>query len=153
MTFKSLTPTLIGLLVLFSSCKHFQDPEFRRLENFRVKKIGLKESLVGFNVTYFNPNHFGVKAKEGVAEIYIDSAYIGRFNQDSLVTVKGSSEFSIPLTGTISLETAMRLNVQNLAQNDIAVQAKGSIRVGKAGFYVTKPIVYSGKLRLDQIKF
>ncbi|GAC1421383.1 MAG: hypothetical protein NVS9B7_19910 [Flavisolibacter sp.] len=118
-----------------------------------MKKIGIQESLVGFNVTYYNPNHFGVKAKEGVAEIYIDSAYIGRFNQDSLVTVKGSSEFSIPLTGSISLETAMKLNLQDIAQKDIGVQAKGSIRVGKAGFYVTKPIVYSGKLRLDQIKF
>ena len=75
------------LLVLTTACKKVKDPEFRRLESFAVKSFGIQKVDVGFRVTYFNPNSFGVSVKEAGADFYIDSVYMGKFTQDQEIEV------------------------------------------------------------------
>lgn len=139
----------LGLLM---GCKEIRDPEFRRIEDFSLKNFGLLQANIGFRVTYFNPNNFGVNVKEAEADVYVDSVYLGKFKQDSLVNVLKDAEFSIPLSGTISYQTAMNLDLQNLSNRNILLRADGSVKVGKAGIFVTRPIKYEGVHRLDEIK-
>ena len=56
------------VLIIVSSCGKVKDPEFRRLESFAVKSFGIQKVDVGFRVTYFNPNSFGVSVKEAGAD-------------------------------------------------------------------------------------
>jgi len=151
MKIKSLLPFLA--LVILSSCKKVKDPEFRRIDHFHVKSLGLQQTTIGFNVTYFNPNNFGVTVKETAADIYMDSVYLGKFIQDSSVAVNKNSEFSIPLSGAVAMKTALQMNFQNIGNRDILVKADGNVRVGKAGIFVTKPIHYQGKHKLSEVKF
>ena len=137
------------LLVIISSCGKIKDPEFRRLENFGVKSFGIEKIDLGFRVTYYNPNNFGVTVKEAVADFYIDSVYMGKFLQDQQVEVGKNSEFSIPLSGFIPLATALKLKLNDLANRELFVQANGSVKVGKAGVYITRPFTYSGKHKVD----
>jgi LEA14-like dessication related protein len=142
---------LFGALMTLGwvGCRDVKDPEFRRIENFRVKSMGLSHATVGFTITYNNPNNFGVSVKEAVALVMLDSVSIGEFRQDSSISVRKSSDFSIPMTGTITLGTIRQLNIPELAFKEIPVQANGTVKVGKAGVYVTKPIQYQGRHRLD----
>jgi LEA14-like dessication related protein len=151
MRFKRLLPFL--LLLLLASCKKVKDPEFRRIENFRLKNFGLQNAVIGFNATYYNPNNFGVTVKEAEADVYMDSVYLGKFVQDSTISVNKNAEFSLPLSGTIELQTALKLDIRNLATRDILLNADGHVKVGKAGIFVNKPFHYQGKHRLDDIKF
>ena len=143
---------LIGLSFL-GGCSNIKDPEFKRIDNFKIKSLGFQESVIGFNVTYYNPNNFGVTVKEAEANVYMDSILLGKFSQDSNVTVDKNSEFSIPLSGGIPLQTALKLNLQNLANRDIFLKADGSVKVGKAGIYISRPVHYQGIHRLDEIHF
>ena len=145
MNHKALLPLLGFCLALLSSCSHIKEPEFRRIEGFKVKSFGLSEVKVGFKVTYFNPNNFGVTAKEAHVDVYLDSLFVGNFTSDSAVPVRRNADFSIPLTGTIPVQKAMELNLPQMAQRDVLIRANGSIKVGKAGIYVTEPIKYEGK--------
>jgi LEA14-like dessication related protein len=140
-------------MVILASCAKVKDPEFRRLDHFHVKSLGLAQTTIGFNVTYFNPNNFGVTVKETAADIYMDSVYLGKFVQDSTISVNKNSEFSIPLTGAVAMKTALQMNFQNIGNRDILLRADGNVRVGKAGIFVTKPIHYQGKHKLGEIKF
>lgn len=139
------------LVVLFSGCAKIQDPQFRRIDHFRLKNFGLQDAVIGFNVTYFNPNNFGVNVKQAEADIYLDSVYLGKFVQDSTVEVAKDAEFSLPLSGTVSLQTALKLNLQNINQRPIFLKADGNVKVGKAGVYLTKPFHYEGHHRLQDI--
>src|SRR5688572_23808695 len=94
MKMKSLLPLLA--LVILGSCAQPKEPEFKRLESFKVKKIGLQEITIGFAVTYYNPNKFGVGIKEADADIYLDSVFLGKFTQENDISVSGNSDFSIP---------------------------------------------------------
>jgi LEA14-like dessication related protein len=151
MKLKTLLPFL-SLTIVFG-CAKVKDPEFRRLDHFRVKSLGIQETRIGFNVTYFNPNNFGVTVKETQADIYLDSVYLGKFLQDSTISVSKNSEFSIPLSGAVSMKTALQMNFQDLGNRDILLKADGSAKVGKAGIFVTKAIHYQGKHKLGEIKF
>jgi hypothetical protein len=83
----------------------------------------------------------------------MDSVFLGKFIQDSNVLVQKNAEFTIPLSGNISLQTALQMNLQDLGTREIMVRADGSTKVGKAGIYLNKPIHYQGKHRLEDIQF
>ncbi len=137
---------LVGLL---TSCDRVQDPQFRRLEHFGLKSLGLQQAVVGFSATYFNPNKFGVSVKEAALDFYVDSIYLGKFIQPDAITVNPGSEFSIPMEGKISWQQAISSNLQKLAGKEVLVKANGSVKVGKAGVFISKDINYQGRHTLD----
>jgi LEA14-like dessication related protein len=149
---KFFFPTLLVALIGFTGCTRVKDPEFRRVSGFKLKKLGLQQTTIGFSVVYFNPNNFGVSVKQAEADVYIDSTYLGKFVQDSTVAVTKNSDFAIPFSGSVSLQTALQLNLQDMAQREILLKAEGSVKVGKAGIYIIKPIHYQGKHKLEDIQ-
>ena len=146
------TCLLLVLMICFVSCKKVKDPEFRRLENFRLKNVGFTEVRIGLNVTYFNPNKFKLTVREAVTDVYLDSVYIGKFSQDSTVLVGDNSEFSIPLTGVIPTATALKMDFKDISKREILVQAKGKVKVGKSGVFFNKDFDYSGRHKLSDLK-
>lgn len=151
MRFKKLLPFFS--FVLLAGCTKIKEPQFRRIDNFHLKNFGLQQAVIAFNVTYYNPNNFGVTVKEAGADVYLDSVYLGKFIQDSTIGVTKNAEFSIPLSGAVSLQTVLNLNLQELAQREVLVKANGNVKVGKAGIFITKPFIYQGKHRLQDISF
>lgn len=142
-----ITTLAIGLLA--SSCGKVEEPEFRKLNNFGIRKLGLQESTVGFNAVYYNPNNFGVSVKEAALDVYIDSTYLGKFTQPQQVEVDNKAEFSIPLEATVTLQNAMSLGLEKKLGKEVLVRADGSVKIGKAGVFVTKDIDYKGRHLLD----
>lgn len=140
-------------LLLLAGCAKVKDPEFRRVDNFHLKNFGLQNAVIAFNVTYFNPNNFGVTVKEAEADVYVDSIYLGKFIQDSSIAVKKNGEFSIPLSGSVMLQPVLNLNLQELSQREVLLKANGSVKVGKAGIFVTKPFTYNRKHSIQDISF
>jgi len=134
-------------------CTKVKEPQFRRVENFRLKNFGLQEAVIAFNVSYYNPNNFGVTVKEAAADVYLDSVYLGKFSQDSVIGVKKKAEFSIPLSGSVSLRTVLSMDLQKLSQKDVLLRANGNVKVGKAGIFITKPFNYQGIHRITDISF
>ena len=140
--------SLIATLLL-GACARIEEPKFRRLEHFGVKKFGLQQAVIGFDATFNNPNKFGVTVKEAVFDFYADTVYIGKFTQPREIAVSPSGEFSIPMEGTISWMKALDPNVQKMAGKEVLLKANGSVKVGKAGVFINKDIRYQGRHVLD----
>lgn len=136
---------LFVLFVGLISCGKIQDPEFRKLQDFGIRKLGLQETTVGFTATYFNPNNFGVTVKEAAFDVSIDNVFLGKFNQVQAVDVTSNADFSIPMEGKIDVRTALKMNLQELIGKEVLVKAVGKVRVGKGGVFITKDIKYEGK--------
>jgi LEA14-like dessication related protein len=151
MAIRKLLPFLV--LIALAGCTKIKEPQFRRIDNFRLKNFGLQDAVIAFNVSYYNPNNFGVTVKEAGADVYLDTIYLGKFVQDSTVSVKKNSEFSIPLSGSVSFQTILNLNIQELSQREVLLKANGNVKVGKAGIFITKPFRYQGKHKLEDISF
>jgi hypothetical protein len=44
------------------------------------------------------------------------------------------------------------MNLQNLTEKEINLKADGSVKVGKGGVFITRPVSYEGKHKLDEIR-
>lgn len=119
------------------------------MDNFGVKNVSLQTATIGFQMTYFNPNNFGVAVKEADIDLYVDSIYLGKFVQPQLVDVGSTAEFSIPMEGSISWKEVIKSNLHKQAGKEVLVRANGSVKVGKAGVFVNKDIKYAGRHTLD----
>lgn len=139
--------------IFLSGCIQVKNPEFRRIDHFRLKNIGWQQATIGFAITYYNPNNFGVSVKEAEADVYMDSVYLGKFVQDSVVAVARNAGFSIPFSGAITLGAAMKIDFKNLPEKEISFRADGSVKLGKAGVFISKPFHYQGRHRLNDIEF
>lgn len=148
---KLIFPTLLAAFI-FSACTKIQEPEFRRIDGFRIKGLTLTEATIGFNITYYNPNNFTMTVKETQADVSLERVGIGKFVQDTLIRVGARSEFSIPISGAIPFQKALQFGLQNSSGNDILIKATGTTKVGKAGLYITKPFNYEGRHRINQMQ-
>lgn len=144
-----MSALLFAVIVVISACGKVETPEFRKLNDFKIKKIDLQKADLGFSVTYYNPNKFGVSVKEAEIDVFIDSVYIGKFSQEQEVDVVKKSEFSLPLKGSVSIAKALQLNFKDLSNRQVFVKADGAVKVGKAGVFITRPIKYQGKHQVD----
>jgi LEA14-like dessication related protein len=141
--------SLLLLLLLLPACGKVEDPQFRRLENFGLKKVGLEQATISFDATFLNPNQFGLKVKEADLDIYADSVYLGKFKQPLEIEVQPGSEFSIPLEGIVTLQQVLTSEWKRLAGKEVLLRATGAVKAGKAGVFITKAIAYQGRHKLD----
>jgi hypothetical protein len=74
---------------------------------------------------------------------------MGKFVQDQVIEVNKNAEFSIPLSGSVPLATALKLKVNDLSNRSLLIQANGSVRIGKGGVFITRPFTYSGQHKVD----
>ena len=147
-----ITKILLTILLGFGlvSCGKIENPEFRRLGSFGIKKLGITQTTVGFSIVYYNPNNFGVTVKDAAINVYVDSIYLGKFVQPQHTIVGNKAEFEIPMEGFISLGKALEFDLPSLVGKEVFLKAEGDVRVGKAGVFITKEIKYSGRHRLDE---
>jgi len=138
----------ISLLFLLPSCKIFTTPEYRDFRNFKVSKLGLKESTLTMELLYYNPNKIGFEIQKSDIDIYIDGLYLGKSTSDSLIKVDKLSEFTIP----ISLNTDMKNVFKNawnlLVHKSVLVKAKGTVNAGAIGLFKSFEVDYEGRHEL-----
>src|SRR5688500_7286743 len=98
---KTIISTLVLSIFLFASCstsKNVREPEYRDIQDIRLGKVGLLQTTAEADLIYYNPNSFGIQLTEARGDVYIDNAYLGRFNLGETVDVNKRSEFTIPIT-------------------------------------------------------
>lgn len=135
--------------LLLTSCAKIQEPQFRQVENFELKKMGLEETVIGFKARFFNPNGFGVAVRDATFNVYINNIYLGKFNQTNEVSVEKNADFSIPLEGTLSMQQALNIDWQTVVGKEVLIKADGNVKVGKGGLFITKDFFYEGKQVVD----
>lgn len=139
---------LLFALVL-ASCGKVEEPQFKRIDGFGLKKLGIRESVIGFNLVFQNPNSFGLTVKEADIDVYVDSVLLGKFTQPNETKVGRNAEFPIPLEGAIGIDKALQLNLPSLLGKEVLLKGEGTVRVGKGGVFINKAISYTGKHRID----
>src|SRR5260221_7805321 len=152
---KTIISTFLLGLVLFSSCgtvRDVQEPEYRDIRDVRLIKAGVLQTTAGVDLVYYNPNDFGVQLSNASGDVYVDDAYLGRFDLDSKVQVKRHSEFPLPLVFTLDNIGAVKNQRDIYKKKEARVRIEGMARVRKAGFSKEIPIKYEGTQNLDRFR-
>jgi LEA14-like dessication related protein len=147
--------TLTGVLILaiFASCAKPKDLEFVDIQNIKMVKWGLSESLVGLDVRFYNPNKQQVKLKDAIAKVYVNSAFLGDTNMDTTISVPRSDTFAVPLVLKVQTATALAKLMETAKDSAVTVRVDGSVKMGKAGVFLTYPIKYERLQSLADLHF
>ena len=146
---------LTGVLIvaIIASCAKPKDLEFVDIQNIKMVKWGLSESLVGLDVRFYNPNKQQVKLKDAIAKVYVNSAFLGDTNMDTTISVPRNDTFAVPLVLKVQTATALAKLMETAKDSAVTVRVDGSVKMGKAGVFLTYPIKYEKLQSLAELHF
>ncbi len=116
-------------------------------------KWGLSESLVGLDVRFYNPNKQQVKLKDAIAKVYVNSAFLGETNMDTTISCPRSDTFAVPLVLKVQTAIAVAKMVETAQDSAVTVRVDGTVKMGKAGMFLTYPIKYEKLQSLADLHF
>jgi LEA14-like dessication related protein len=146
---KLLILVLVGLAM--SSCRALKDPVFKGIGNVQVKGIGLGQSDLLVDMTYFNPNQSRGKLKEAQGEAWMDSIYLGHFTVDSTVNIPANADFIVPVRLIIKMKNILKNSFSLFMKNEVTIRLEGEAKAGKGGLYRRFGLHYEGKQNVDKL--
>jgi LEA14-like dessication related protein len=151
---KKIIFTLAIGLVLLSSCgtSNVKEPEFRDIRDVRIIELGVLQSTAGVDLIYYNPNNFGVQLSEARGDVYVDNAYLGRFELDNKVQVGKRSEFTVPALIKLDMIGAIKNQREILKKKEVLVRIDGMAILKKAGFTRDVPIKYESMQNIEKFR-
>ncbi|MES1218087.1 MAG: LEA type 2 family protein [Bacteroidota bacterium] len=139
------------ILLLFSSCKSFKEPEFTGIENVRVGEIGLDGSLLNLDLHYFNHNKSRLQLKYAEGDAWLDETKLGHFTVDTLIHIPANADFFLPVTLKVDMAYILKNALSAFINKEVTVKIDGNAKVGKGGIFIHYPIRYEGKQNLAEL--
>src|SRR5688572_21009084 len=146
---------LTGVLIVatIASCTKPKDLEFVDIQNIKMVKWGMSESVVGLDVRFYNPNKKKVQLKDAIAKVYVNSAFLGDTNMDTTIAVPKNDTFAVPLLLKVQTATALAKIMETAKDSAVTVRVEGTVKMGKGGVYLTYPIKYEKLQSLADLHF
>ena len=145
--------TAVLIVATIASCTKPKDLEFVDIQNIKMVKWGMSESVVGLDVRFYNPNKKQVKLKDAVAKVYVNSAFLGDTNMDTTISVPKNDTFSVPLLLKVQTATALAKMMETAKDSAVTVRVEGTVKMGKAGVFLNYPIKYEKLQSLADLHF
>jgi len=125
-----------------TSCRSPKDLEFREFNNITLEKLGFAGAALKVDLTYYNPNNFGLELNRTDLDLFVDSIFLGHSSQDIQVAIPRRANFTIPLKIDLDMKNLLRNGLTSLFSKEIKVRLLGKVKVGKAGVYKTFNVDY-----------
>lgn len=125
--------------------------DYLGVRNFKVLQFGLKESTVGADVEYYNPNKYPVTMKGAAVDVYVNSNFFGKTTLDSAIEIPKKDTFLLPVILKVNMNsTAMGL-IQTLVtgHDSVRIKLNGSAKIGRGGIFINYPIRYEGMQKIQ----
>jgi LEA14-like dessication related protein len=137
-------------VILVVGCAKPKDLEYVDFKNLKVLKWGFKESTVGMDIDFYNPNRSKLQLKKAEVDVYINEVYLGKSTLDSLVRIPSMDTFSLPVTMRVETGGALTNLLRIVSDSAVMIRMQGNASFGKGGIFLNYPIKYQG---LQRIKF
>jgi len=152
---KTFISTLALFLIILSSCsssKNVQTPEFLDVNNVRLIKVGVLQTTAGVDMVFYNPNDFAIQLTDARGDVYIDNAFLGRFNLDQKVQVRKHAEFVLPVTFKLDNVGAVINQRDIYKRKEAMVKIDGIARIKKSGFTKDIPIAFQHLQNIERLR-
>lgn len=138
---------LLTLLLVASSCKLWEKPEFVRINKVDVIRADIQTIALKADAVFMNHNHVGGKLKTENIDVFIDDNLIAKVSAEEF-KVPSKDEFVIPLSVNVDTSKLIKSNNNGLLgallnqflNKRITVRFKGDISYKVAGFKDTYAI-------------
>ena len=137
---------IITLFILtLSSCKSVQQPIYLATENVRLNNLGFQQSLLKAEMKFYNPNTKSIKFKSADIDVFLQERLLGNISFDTLVNMQPKDTLFVPVSGTISMKSALANTANILLKDSVRVKIHGNIKAGINGIYKNVLVNYEAK--------
>lgn len=150
MTTRALIIAFGSLVILLTSCAKPKDFDYLGFQNVKVLKWGIKETLVGMDVQFYNPNA-RLQLKSVDVAVHINNKYLGRTVMDTLISIPKKDTFIIPMIMTVETVNAVSGMLKSASDTAVLIKLDGKARVGKSGVFFNYPIKYEGNQKMTKL--
>ena len=139
------------LPLLAVSCAKPTGFDYLGVRNFRVMKFGLKESTVGADVEYYNPNKYPVTMKGAAVDVYVNNNFFGKTTLDSAIQIPKKDTFLLPVVLKVNMNNTAIGLLKTLASgsDSVFIKLNGSAKIGRGGLFINWPIRYEGMQKIQ----
>ena len=141
---------LACLVLALASCAKRKNFDYLGLQNVKVLKWGIKETTVGMDVQFYNPNS-ALQLKKAEVDVHINNQYLGRTVIDSLINIPKKDTFIIPMTMKMETISAVSGILQSMSDTSVLIKLDGKATVGKSGVFFNYPVKYEGNQKTTTI--
>lgn len=139
----------VAAVIGLASCRTLTAPEYIDVDNVQIGGNSFSNTTLSANVRLYNPNKSNLTFRSGSLDIYVDNRLLGHTELDSVIHINKLDTFSIPLTVRVDIGNVIG-NALSLALKDsVLLRLEGKIKVGRSGVFITRPVRYEQKERLD----
>ena len=129
------------LLLLFSSCALYQEPELMKVGSFQFEKLKGKSVNFSLETSVENPNWYAIKIKPSTVDVYAENLLIGQLTLQSTVRYARKSISTVQAPLTASLADGALINLVRLAgKNEVEVVLKGKVKSTAVVFCLLHPM-------------
>lgn len=147
---KLISPLLLFALVtgLFS-CRQIVAPEYVSIDNIQLGGENFSKVVLSADVKLYNPNKSNLTFKSGSLDIYVDNRLLGHTELDSTIHIAKLDTFAVPIAVNLNMGNVLG-NAFSLGLKDsVLIRLDGNVKVGRSGVFITRPVKYEQKEKLD----
>ncbi len=138
------------LLVSINSCKVYEDPEFRDIENLAIKKFSKDEIVVTADAVLYNPNRVSITLNEIDLNISVNNVEVNHFKQTKSSKINGRKEFRLPVEISVPTKKIFDNLLSTLAvlqnKKELEIKYEGQVRFKAIGINFKVPVDYEGTI-------
>lgn len=148
---KKKISSLLSVILVMSlfSCRQIVAPEYLGVENLQFGASSFTNTTLSADVRLYNPNKSNLVFKSGSLDIYIDNRKLGHTELDSTIIIPRQDTFSIPLVVKLDMANVIGNALSVGLKDSVLVKLTGKVKVGRSGVFITKPVNYEQKEKLD----
>jgi LEA14-like dessication related protein len=136
---KRLFPIAIAFLLILTSCKIFEEPEFVKMGGYQIE--GMEASTIHFsvNAVISNPNWYAIKIKPSHLDVYVGDFFMGTVYLEKMLKFKKKKENEVNATFRAELADGALLRAMTFGgEENVNLTLKGKVKAGV--FFIFKKI-------------
>ena len=147
---RALTLLILTVFCL-SGCKKPEAPEFKTISNVEVVLMGIDKAMLKGDALFYNPNKSSILISDVEIDVFLDEVKVAGIDKTYDITVKGMSEFSVPLEIQVHLKDlkmdSLGAILDLFTKRERQLRYLGKVRVKAYGVPFSVPVDYTESLQ------
>ncbi|MFT3946451.1 MAG: LEA type 2 family protein [Agriterribacter sp.] len=148
---KKLIPSLLlfSLVAGLFSCRQIVAPEYVSIDNLQFGGENFSKAVLSADVKLYNPNTSNLTFKSGSLDIYVDNRLLGHTELDSTIHIARLDTFTVPIAVNLNMSKILGNALALGLKDSVLIRLDGNVKVGRSGVFITRPVKYEQKEKLD----
>ncbi|MFT3747470.1 MAG: LEA type 2 family protein [Agriterribacter sp.] len=147
---KLISPLLLFLLTAGSfSCRQIVAPEYVAIDNIQFGGQNFSKAVLSADVKLYNPNKSDLTFKSGSLDIYVDNRLLGHTELDSTIHIAKLDTFTVPIAVNLNMGNVLGNALSLGLKDSVLIRLDGNVKVGRSGVFISRPVKYEQKEKLD----